>query len=496
MERPSDLQSRFDQLGQRVGADMQRVALRQSWVEGLSRGLLWFALLPAVVLIVQLVRYWAGASAAFVPTPLVVLMALLLPVVVAAWRTRRARARTIVPRDGLQAVDRQLGLADRLTSAQDLLERRVEGGFAAAAIEDGQAKLAEAESARLQWQPVAWRQPGRGVGWILAGTTLLLLAAQVALWQHTTGGEPDRIEWQGAVGEALDPKESDTRLLPDPAPENEARQPDAQNPMGRGAEAKPSKPSPDLSDDVKDSSGKSGQGQSAGAQSTSAASQSRSSPSSQGQSSQADKPSAKKPKKQDRKPKPEGQEPEKKQEEEEDAGSTAGRGSSKGSNKNPTTSSWKSKDQVTNEDDQEVEDDEQAEEDEEEQENRGGVQPHMRDRRPPVSRDLQIGFGNRSNPDANGRGGPGQQKKSRGVASLVLGVPIPDRVKGKPGPGPTKVTQERVEPQAESPEPIQAQTRPKRSSALGPLAPLDLSPAMRQVVTAYFLSRRQAPNKP
>ena len=266
--------------------------------------------------------------------------------------------------------------------------------------------------------------------------------------------------------------------------------------MGTGADAKPAKPSPDLSDQVKDSTGKSGQGQSSGAQSTSAASQSRSSPSNQGQSSKADKPSKKKPKKKDRKPKPNDQEPEKKPEQEEDAGSTAGRGSSKGSNKNPTTSSWESKDQVTNEDDQEIEDDEEAEEDEEEQENRGGVQPHMRDRRPPVSRDLQIGFGNRSSPDANGRGGPSQQKKSRGVASLVLGVPIPDRVKGKPGPGPTKVTQERVEPQAESPEPLRAQTRKRRSSALGPLTPLDLQPAMRQIVTSYFLSRRQAPSKP
>ena len=35
------------------------------------------------------------------------------------------------------------------------------------------------------------------------------------------------------------------------------------------------------------------------------------------------------------------------------------------------------------------------------------------------------------------------------VASLVLGVPIPDRVKGRPGPGRTKITQERVEPEAE-----------------------------------------------
>ena len=77
-----------------------------------------------------------------------------------------------------------------------------------------------------------------------------------------------------------------------------------------------------------------------------------------------------------------------------------------------------------------------------------GLQPNMRDRRPAANRDLTIGFGNEPNPDANGRGGPSEQKKSRGVASLVLGVPIPDHVKGPPNPGRTKITQERVQPRA------------------------------------------------
>ena len=52
---------------------------------------------------------------------------------------------------------------------------------------------------------------------------------------------------------------------------------------------------------------------------------------------------------------------------------------------------------------------------------------------------MQIGFGNRPSPDANGRGGPSQAKKSRGTASLILGVPIPDHIKGQPNPGKTKI---------------------------------------------------------
>ena len=43
----------------------------------------------------------------------------------------------------------------------------------------------------------------------------------------------------------------------------------------------------------------------------------------------------------------------------EESGTTAGRGSSRGSNKNPASSDWSSKDQVTNPEDEAVEDDEE-----------------------------------------------------------------------------------------------------------------------------------------
>ena len=126
---------------------------------------------------------------------------------------------------------------------------------------------------------------------------------------------------------------------------------------------------------------------------------------------------------------------------------------------------------------------------------RGGVQPHLRDRRPPVNRDLGIGFGNQKNPDANGRGGPSEQKKSRGVASLVLGVPIPDHVKGRPNPGKTKITQERVEPQAENAKPADASARMPRQAPVGYLPRPQLMPWMRDLVRSYFRALRTKPGK-
>ena len=72
------------------------------------------------------------------------------------------------------------------------------------------------------------------------------------------------------------------------------------------------------------------------------------------------------------------------------------------------------------------------------------MQPSLKDRREAPSRELGIS-GDQGRP-GTGRGGPTPPKKSRGTASLVLGVPVPDFVRGQLGPGPTKVTRERGRP--------------------------------------------------
>jgi hypothetical protein len=75
---------------------------------------------------------------------------------------------------------------------------------------------------------------------------------------------------------------------------------------------------------------------------------------------------------------------------------------------------------------------------------RGGMQPSLKDRREAPSRELGLS-GDQGRP-GTGRGGPTPPKKSRGTASLVLGVPVPDFVRGRLGPGPTKVNKEHGRP--------------------------------------------------
>ena len=257
-------------------------------------------------------------------------------------------------------------------------------------------------------------------------------------------------------------------------------------------------PGAKLPDSMLPSAGETGKGKSSDAQTQSSPSESRGAPS--GQSPAPPKENAPElATKKEQEKKPSAAEPPREPEEEsEQSGASAGRGTSKGSNRNTTTSKWTGKDQVTTPDDQEIEDDEDTEDESEEQKNRGGMQPNLRDRRPPASRDLRIGFGNQPNPDANGRGGPSEPKKSRGTASLVLGVPIPDRVKGQPNPGPTRITQERIEPSPEDAPDRPTEARPDRTADLGPLAlprppapTTQLTPWQRQLIRRYLDDRRQ-----
>jgi hypothetical protein len=94
------------------------------------------------------------------------------------------------------------------------------------------------------------------------------------------------------------------------------------------------------------------------------------------------------------------------------------------------------------EDDPEVED-EPVEDESDEQEQRGGVMPMRRGDNRPAARELSISG---DGPPDQGRGGPTPPKKARGTASLVLGLRLPDSVRGQPNPGTAKTSLEQIPP--------------------------------------------------
>ncbi|MBK8099875.1 MAG: hypothetical protein IPK26_22465 [Planctomycetes bacterium] len=95
------------------------------------------------------------------------------------------------------------------------------------------------------------------------------------------------------------------------------------------------------------------------------------------------------------------------------------------------------------EDEAEV-DEEPIEDETDEQEQRGGVMPLKRQDQRPAARELSISG---DGPPDQGRGGPTPPKKARGTASLVLGLRLPDQVRGQPNPGTAKTSLEQIPPQ-------------------------------------------------
>lgn len=491
----------------RGAAELRAAAASAATEREAPRALPLVWLLPFSGLATGLLALLVGATPHLVSLPIMLALMAGAPLAFVGLRSALAYF-TPPPRSAaLGVVDQGLHLkgrarlADELTAKGDTL-----GPFEAAALEEARLPLWRATSQELALPRGGW-SPGEETAPHFVAAALLFLA--YAWLAASLVGAP-----QGGLGPvnsgavaALDaPAEAPTASPKDAGAEPEAPNPPAAPKFApkQASAKKPVQPKRGekaamLPDDMRASAGKTGKGKSSEAQSQSSASESRGAPS--GQSPAPPKESAKKTQA-SKKPKKKApaDEPTREPKEESDAGgSTAGKGSAKGSNRNTTTSKWSSKDQVTTPDDQEIDEDEDTEDEDEEQKNRGGMQPNLRDRRPPTSRDLRIGFGNRPSPDANGRGGPSEGKKSRGTASLVLGVPIPDRVKGQPNAGPTRITQERIEPSAEDAEKDLAEARRERDAALGELerpAPLRhprlLAPWQEKLIQAYIDKRRQS----
>jgi hypothetical protein len=407
---------------------------------------------------------------------------------------RRAaqRADGIARQRALHEWDQQLHLADRLATADEFLHQEEPTPFMQAAMDDARAHAAKSRQASLLFAPES--TPPRLASPLLAMGMCLVVGFFLGNWQSTPVVEEPGISVSlpGGSGEVQEKDPVDESNPPPVQAQMPQKPKPERKPSVEEANAETHAANREAGQDERSTKGDIGSGRSSAAESSTGAGNAQGTPSKQGQISKpgerktgSSKPKPPKPRKE------ESGEPPKKNEEQE-SGSTAGRGSSRGSNRNPAASDWASKDHVNTPDDQDLEDENEVDDEDEEQESRGGMQPTMRDRKPPVSRDLSIGFGNQPSPDAKGRGGPSTPKKSRGTASLVLGVPIPDRVKGQPNQGKTKITQERVQPQAEPAKPGIAQERLARVDPASALRRDPLAPWMSRIVRDYFLQRSQS----
>ncbi len=451
---------------------------------------------PIAGLLLQGIRYLEGWQAASI-FPLVVWVGLTVAVPLGWFLYKAGTLRISIDRQrALLAADRQLGSADRITTADEFMQKSTTSGFMEAAVDDAATWAEQGRDTRLSMNVDS--QPRKILAWLAVPASALLLGLVFLAGHYTRPVAVLNADSPGMFTPLIDNPESpnsDNDVdLKEPQPEDTddslkkpAKEPRKQRAVNRQGEANAAIP-----DSAEESDGKLNEGETRESQQASNPSSARGAPSASGQPSKSD--DEQKPrKKSKKKSKPERERDKKeRKEDEKPSGASAGQGSSKGSDNNAAPSDWASTSQAATPEDENIEDEDDVDDEEEEQESRGGVQPNMRDRRTPVNRDLQIGFGNaRPNPDANGRGGPSGQKKSRGVASLVLGVPIPDRINGQPNKGRIRITQQRITPEIEESEQVPAQGRTTLNGPVGPMHHPKLEPWLQNLVRTYFLNQRE-----
>jgi hypothetical protein len=487
--RPEDLEGSLADVARRSDRHWRAQRTRAQLPRAIERALPALAAVPALLLLLQTIFVLAGRgdlSNAIFPA---VLAALVVFGAAIAVQALAHYSRAVPRREALSLVDRELGLADRLTTADEFLAVRERSGFMQAAIEDAVPHAERARSAELRGRPDTQTMRTRALVWPAVGVALF--AATLLVHGSASTAVPDA---SVSVASARDPsagrrdppKETPAETRPEAVHPREKAIP---APAAGRAQVSKRTGERDAAMEEKRAEGLTKPGESAAAAAPSGSASAKGQPTAQTQPSLGEEPK----KKTQRKPKPQAardEKPGERKDVKDSSGSTMSRGSGGGSTKNPVASEWDTKDEIQMPEDEKAEDDQDVDDEETKDESRGGMQPSLRDRRPPPNRDLSIGWGNQ--PGGEGRGGPSPQKKQRGTASLVLGVPIPDHVKGQINPGTTKITQERVRPTTEDWEALAACDETPRTGPAGHVGSAAVDPAVRRILRAYWLRARMA----
>lgn len=443
------------------------------------------------ILLAELLDTAAGTSLWPFGLAVTVLVALALPVLAVAGCVLFDFARHRIDRRMCLALyDRDLGLKDRLQAADQYLSKADRSDFEQAAVEDARGYAQTALDRKLP--PVAIRPPD----WIpphrrLGALAVVLLAA--ALW---TGQYSDS---QASAGETLVAeavpgdlrRDSDlTQVLPDPLQPRPAslaarRNTEVEVPES-GAESRPGEMEAREFSAQRQSDNRSAAGSDARRSNRARQAQSGAS----GQRAEKQEQDESEPRKNEpREQKPRDPPKEEEDQPKESAGLKGGKGEMSGGRM--AASDHAAAQDKTQQPEPEGDSDYGDEEEDEEQKAGSASKPLISQRKAPVNRSLTPSAdSDQERDDLNGRGGPSGLKKTRGVAAMLLGVPLPDYLQGKVNPGRMKIQSEQGRAEEHQADPAQARERPARDAAVGHTLHREIPPLGRDVVRNYFLAQR------
>lgn len=403
----------------------------------------------------------------------------------------------------LALFDRELRLKDRLQAADEFINKGTISAFETAAVEDAvphaekalQTKLGKIEIARPAMQSLNWRD---------AVTALVLLAVGVAA--HALVFEPKEPDPDDLVNQITMIAEDEAELQLPTYGEDTAQTPevpDRENPPAQEHPQVNLKKSEDTlsSDSVVTET----------QEATSVPTESMQSGLS-GQSSKENQPGQaassisgmgdpdKKPEQEDGgKKSGKRQDAKKKESKKNDKDDTAsGLAGGKGTGSGHQSASSEMLEQNFRSDTADTDDDvdqESDDEEDEEQEAANAGKPMLNQKKAPVDRRLSpSGIGTEENENNNGRGGAGGRKKTRGVAAMLLGVPMPDKLRSQVNVGRIKVQRERAVPVPNQVSDVESESRGQVDATVGTFARPVMKPWSKDVVKKYFTTLRQNNN--
>ena len=399
----------------------------------------------------------------------------------------------------LALYDRDLGLKDRLQAADQYLTQAQRSDFEQAAVEDARGHVTAALERRLpplEIRPPDLIPPHRRLG----ALALVLLAGALWLGQYsaTEASVADTLLAEATPGGLREDSDL-TRVLPDPLRPRPAslaarRNTEVEVP-GPGQESRPGKTQAEEFSTQRQSTDRSAAGSDArrsnrSRQAQSGASGQRAEKQEQDDDEARKTPARKKPPK-DR-PRKQSNPPK------EAAGLKGGKGEMSGGRM--ASSDHPSAQDKTRQPEPEGDSDYGDEEEDEEQKAGSASKPLINQRKAPVNRSLTPSAdGGEERDDLNGRSGPGGLKKTRGVAAMLLGVPLPDYLQGQVNPGRMKIQSEQGRAEEHAADPALARQRPARDGAVGHTLHREIPPLGRDVVRNYFIAQRtngeQAPEE-
>ena len=485
------LREKLDQIARKGAMHLRKWVLKESFEAAILKLSLFSLVFPALVLLLILASFITGTVLwpfSLLPT---LLLFILVPSGLVMTYTAILFSRYKVDRRiALALYDQKLGLKDRLQTADEFAASGQHEGFYGAAIENADASADAAMGMQLPEVNLGRSEMRVQNAW-LGGVALALLLLSLWLgqidWQLGQGQnrilsgnnvDPSVPVAQNAVTGELEPPEN--QVLNQAKPRLAEKTP---------ADSKKDQPNSNPVSHEKSSDANKQSGQTASSSSATSAQQNQSASSQSDASGKSGKKQEQKPSEATNKKKNTSPAEEQKENDKSASGVSGGKGGATG--KQPSSSDYPAVRNKAQHDDSNMDNngDEADEEEDEEQKAGASRKPSISERKAPANRSLTpSGTGNQENKDVNGRGGPGGLKKTRGVAAMLLGVPMPDRLQGMNNPGRVKVQREQGQAEEKFVESLAAQERQARDESMGFIAHKQLSPWMKNLVRDYFLA--------